>query len=287
MKKSILFIMLLVMMFLSLLLLSACDREKDADNGKLKVAVTIEVERAFVEGVAGDLVDIVTLVPKGGSPETFEASPVEIEKFKEADIFFALELPVENSKNVPVDGNFLTVDLADAARGEYKDREFAPGHRDHHIWLSPKRVMIMVEKIAEVLIEKDPKNEEVYLANKASYLEKLDNLDKMIADTLVAKDSSTFIIFHPALGYFADDYGLEMLALEEEGKEANPKRIGELIDLAKRENIKGVLTTEEISAKQVEAFAEEIGGRVVVVKVLSADYIGSMENMTREIAGLL
>ena len=279
--------MLLLIVGLPLVFLSACDREKDSDNGKLKVAVTIEVERAFVEAVAGDLVDIVTLVPKGGSPETFEASPVEIEKFKESDIFFALELPVENSKNVPVDGDFKTVSLADAARVEYKDREFAPGSRDHHSWLSPKRVMLMVEKIAEVLIAEDPLNEEVYLANKTAYLEELSELDDKIVDILDVKDRNTFLIFHPALGYFADDYGLNMLAFEEEGKEADPKRIGELIDLAKSEGIKGILTTEEISAKQVEAFAEEIGGEVVVVEVLSSDYVGAMENIAREIARLL
>jgi zinc transport system substrate-binding protein len=115
----------------------------------------------------------------------------------------------------------------------------------------------------------------------------LEALDKEISTLLEGKDQRTFLIFHPALGYFADDYGLEMLALEEEGKEADPKRIGELVDLAKSKGIKAVLTTEEISSKQVEAFAEEIGGEVIVVEVLGIDYIGSLKNVAREIAGIL
>lgn len=285
MKKNVFgFVTIIVMI---VLFLTACGDRNEGDNGKLKIAVTIEVQKGLVEAVAGDLAEVTTLVPKGGSPETFEASPKEIEKFKNADIFFAMDLPVENSKNLPSDGEFKTVNLGEAVRKEYADLNFEANERDHHTWLSPKRVMVMVEKIAEVLIAEDPENEEFYLTNKTDYLKKLDELDKEIFAMLEGKDQRTFLIFHPALGYFADDYGLEMLALEEEGKEADPKRIGELVDLAKSRGIKAVLTTEEISSKQVEAFAEEIGGKVIVVEVLGIDYIGSIKNVAREIAGIL
>ncbi|KAF0091844.1 MAG: zinc transport system substrate-binding protein [Fusobacteria bacterium] len=278
---------LVVLMIMMILFLSACGEKTDEDSGKLKVAVTIEVQKGLVEAVAGDLAEVTTLVPKGGSPETFEASPQEIEKFRNADIFFAMDLPVENSKNLPSDGEFRTVNLGEAVREVYEDLNFDKDERDHHTWLSPKRVMVMVEKIAEVLIAEDPDNEEVYLTNKTDYLMKLDELDKEISAMLEGKAQRTFLIFHPALGYFADDYDLEMLALEEEGKEADPKRIGELVDFAKSKGIKAVLTTEEISSKQVKAFAEEIDGKVIVVKVLGIDYIGSIKNVAREIAGIL
>ncbi len=287
-KINVIMIIMIIMMLVSfIVVLTSCSNQTIVDDNKLKVAVTIEVEKAFVEGVAGDLVDITTLVPKGGSPETFEASPLEIEKFKDSEIFFAMELPVENGKNIPTDGNFKTIDLAAAVRLKYEDRYFAPGSRDHHIWLSPKRVILMVEKIAETLINEDPANKEVYLKNKEEYIKKIENMDMEIQNILKDKKQKTFLIYHPALGYFADDYGLDMLAFEEEGKEADPRHIGELIDLAKIKNIKGIITTEEISAKQVEAFAEEIGGKVIVVEVLSKDYIGSMENIAKQIEGLL
>ncbi len=287
MKKSIFGFVIMLMLMVFALFFSACGDKKVDDNGKLKVAVTIEVQKGLVEAIAGDLVEVVTLVPKGGSPETFEASPQEIEKFRNADIFFAMDLPVENSKNLPSDGDYRTINLGEAVRTEYADLNFEANERDHHIWLSPKRVMVMVEKIAEVLIAEDPTNEEKYLENKTDYLMKLDELDKEVSAMLESKDQRSFIIFHPALGYFADDYGLEMLALEEEGKEADPKRIGELVDFSKSKGIKAVLTTEEISAKQVEAFAEEIDGKVIVVEILGSDYIGSIKNVAREIAGIL
>jgi zinc transport system substrate-binding protein len=285
MKKSVFgFVMILMVM---ILFLSACGGRNDEDSGKLKVAVTIEVQKGLVEAVAGNLVEVTTLVPKGGSPETFEASPQDIERFSNADIFFSMDLPVENSKNLPADGDFKTVNLGDAVREKYEDLNFDEDERDHHTWLSPKRVMVMVEKIAEVLIAEDPNNKDIYMENMMLYLSELEALDNEISDMLEDKEQRTFLIFHPALGYFADDYGLEMLALEEEGKEADPKRIGQLVDLAKSKGIKAVLTTEEISSKQVEAFAEEIGGKVIVVEVLGIDYIGSIKNVAREIAGIL
>ncbi len=286
-KKRSMLVFSLVLGIAFMLILTACSKEDTLTGNKLKVAVTIEVEKAFVEGVAGDLVEVVTLVPKGGDPETYEATPLEIEQFQDADIYFAMELPVENGKNIPEDGNFIRVNLAESVREKYQERYFAPGSRDHHIWLSPKRSMVMVEKIAETLIEQDPKNKDIYLKNKEEYLNKLVKLDLDIKEMFKDKTQNTFLVYHPALGYFADDYGLEMLALEEEGKEADPKHIGVLIDLAKLKNIKGIITTEEISSRQADAFAEEIDGEVVVVEVLSKDYLSSMENMAKVIEGLV
>lgn len=285
-KHLILSLISISIISLGLIFAAGCSK-KTSDGNKLKVAVTIEVEKGFVKAIAGDLVDVVTLVPKGGSPETYEATPIEVEKFKEADVFFAMELPVENGKNIPEKTGMKVVDLAESVRAVYKDRYFSPKSRDHHIWLSPKRVEVMVEKIAEVLIEMDPANKETYTKNRDEYLKELKALDVEIKGLLTGEKQRKFLIFHPALGYFADDYGLEMLAFEEEGKEANPKRIVELIDIARSENIKGILTTEEISSKQIEAFAEEINGKVIVVEVLSSDYIGAMKNIAQKIEGIL
>lgn len=286
MKKNL--FMIAIAGLLMAALLSGCSKkEAKVADGRLKVAVTIGVEEGLVRAIAGDLVEVSVLVPKGGSPETFEASPVDIERFKDSDVYFSLDLPVENSKNLPSDGKFKTISLAEAAREEYMDLEFAPGERDHHNWLSPKRVKLMIEKIAETLIKEDPVNKETYLKNTEAYLLELDNLDLYIREKLGEAEGRTFIIFHPALGYFAEEYDLVMLALEEEGKEADPGRIAELVDLALKTDIKGVLTTEEISARQVEAFAEEIDGEVITVEVLSSDYIGMMKNLADDIGGIL
>jgi zinc transport system substrate-binding protein len=92
-----------------------------------------------------------------------------------------------------------------------------------------------------------------------------------------------FVVYHPAFGYFADDYGLTMVALEEEGKEATPQHLQDVIDFAKSENIKVIFYQAEIDSSQSAAFAEELGGKTMELSPLSGDYIENLKAM----AGLM
>ena len=96
-----------------------------------------------------------------------------------------------------------------------------------------------------------------------------------------------FIAYHPAFGYFADDYGLHMIALEEEGKEAAPQTFKEIVDLAKENDIKVIFYQAEVDSRQSEAFAEEIGGRTEQIAPLAPDYIENLEKMADTFAKVL
>ena len=125
------------------------------------------------------------------------------------------------------------------------------------------------------------------LQNGAEYIAQLEQADKEISETLKNVDSKKFIVYHPAFGYFADDYGLEMYALEEEGKEATVGRLEDMIDLAKEENIKVIFYQEEIDSSQAEAFAQEIGGVTEQLAPLSADYINNLNKIADTFAETL
>ena len=96
-----------------------------------------------------------------------------------------------------------------------------------------------------------------------------------------------FIVFHPAFGYIAEDYSLTMYSLEHEGKEATPRHLQKMIDIAKAENIKAVFYQEEQDSSQSEAFAEEIGGKTIQLSPLSADYIENLRNMAELMAEVM
>ena len=112
-------------------------------------------------------------------------------------------------------------------------------------------------------------------------------MDKQIKNALEGVKDRKFIVFHPAFGYLADDYDLQMYALEENGKEATPQRLQEMVDLAKEENIKAVFYQAEISSKQAESFAEEIGGKTVQLAPLAPDYIENLKNMVTLISEVM
>ncbi|PAB57228.1 metal ABC transporter solute-binding protein, Zn/Mn family [Anaeromicrobium sediminis] len=172
---------------------------------------------------------------------------------------------------------------------DHESHEEEGTHEDHnhegvdpHIWLSPKRVKIMVNTIKDNLIEVDPQNKNIYEENAKSYIEKLDKVDKEIKESLKGTEEKSFIIYHPSFGYFADDYNLNMITIEENGKEATAKRLKKIIDHAKDENIKFIFYQEEFHSEQAETIGKEIGAEVIEVSPLAPNYIDNMRNMAEK-----
>ncbi len=264
---------------------------KDANNeidGKAVIAVSIVPQKTFVEAICGNNFDIITVIPPGASPETYEPSPKEMEQFARSVIYFTIGVPAEEANILPFARevkDMKIIGLQKKVEEIYPSIEISPGRRDPHIWLSPKRVKVMIEIITGEIINLDPLKEQEYLDNSESYIDELENLDRQIREMLKNLENKKFIVFHPAFAYLADDYGLNMYALEQEGKEATPQQLSEIIELAKKENIKVIFYQSEISSRQAEAFAEEIGGKAVQLEPLSPDYINNLKQMVQLIAG--
>ncbi len=244
-------------------------------------------EQTFVKAVCGDLADVIAMVPPGNSPENYETSPKEMEKFSKASLYFSIGVPTEEANILPKAGKVKVISLQDEVASVYKDRTFASGGRDPHIWLSPKRVKVMIESIAREMCKLDEANKDTYTKNAEAYIKQLDELDKQISSALENVKSKKFIVYHPAFGYLADDYGLQMHALEQGGKEATLRHLQEMIDLAEKENIKVIFYQEEIDSSQSEAFAQEIGGKAVRLSPLDADYIGNLKKMAETMAEVM
>ena len=243
------------------------------------IAVTIVPEQTFAEAVCGDLAEVITMVPPGNSPGNYEPTAQEMEKFSDASLYFSIGVPTEAANILPNVGDVKVVSLQDKVAEVYPERTFESGDRDPHIWLSPKRAKVMVETIAQEMSELDEANKETYEKNAKAYIEQLDALDDQITSALTDVQSKNFIVYHPAFGYFADDYGLTMYALEKDGKEATAQHLQDMVDLAKKENIKVIFYQEEIDSSQSAAFAEEIGGKTMQLSPLAANYIESLKSM--------
>jgi len=277
----------LSLVFTACLLAAGCISRPTApgESGKLIVAVTILPQKTFVEAVCGDLAEVITLVPPGYSPENYEPAPQEMVKFSQAAVYLTIGVPAETAGVLSKLKNMTVVDLAAKVAAAYPDREFSPGQRDPHIWLSPKRVKVMVEAIAATMAGLDPPNAAFYQANAAAFRKELDLVDGKIRAALAGMQDPAFIVLHPAYGYFADDYGLTMQALEEEGKEATPQHLQDMIDLARAKKIKVVFSQAESDSKLPDAFAEDIGGKKVLLDPLSDDYLANLVQMAEAIGG--
>lgn len=291
-------ILLALCAFVSFSLLGCA--KNTGDPGKKIIAVTIVPEMAIVKEVAGDLFEIIALVPPGNSPEYYQPSPRIIENLSNADIYFTIGVPTESANILPkirdLNPDIKIVNLAEIVAQTYSPIYFdeaesegtgasasepEAGTPDPHIWLSPKRVALMTGIIADELSKIDGSNSEFYRGSAQTYIKELEALDAEIRSSLEGLQSRTFFIYHPSLGYFADDYNLEMLALEENGKEATASTLQKMADIAEAKNIRVIFYQASADSKQAKAFAEEIGGRAVMIDPLSAEYIENMRAIVK------
>lgn len=299
MKKQLAIIISILVIFSSLI---GCTK-KNIDNKSSKKVVVVSVvpEKTFVKAVAGELVDVVTMIPPGNSPANYQPNPKQMVEFSKADIYFTIGVSTEETNILPkaqeLNEDIKIISLTDKVGEKYEHRYFEDAHEEHeehneqghedhkhegrdpHIWLSPKRVKVMIETIAEELSIIDEKNMETYKKNAEKYISELDKLDNEIKETLAKSEGKSFIIYHPSIGYFADDYGLNMIAIEAEGKEATARGMQKVIEEAKGKNINVVFYQAEIDSRQSKTIAEEINGKVEKVDPLAEDYINNLRKI--------
>lgn len=305
MKKIALLCTLFMIVFT--VTLSGCIDSQDADSassGKIVVAVSVAPQAEFVEKVAGDNVEVLLMVPPGADPHSYEPTPSQLIDLSNAKMYAMVGsgLTFEDvmmDKIEDLNPDMLVIDCSQGINlmemGAYEhdheeevvhedehDREDEDEHDheglDPHIWTSPANVGVMVENIYEGLVEVDPPNHATYIENKDAYLAELHRLDENIKSTLSGKEGSSFMVYHPAWGYFANQYGLVEVPVEVEGKEPSVRDMQAVIDMANEKGIKVIFVQSGFSTVSASAVANEIGGEVVEVDPLAKDYI---ENLSK------
>jgi zinc transport system substrate-binding protein len=162
------------------------------------------------------------------------------------------------------------------------EHEDEHGALDPHIWMSPRNAQIMVQNIYEGLVQIDPANRVYYEQNRDTYFQELTQLDQDIRDGLSGVTNRSFMVYHPAFGYFAREYNLTMLPIEKEGKEPTPAGLTSLIKQAKEHDIKVVFAEPQFNPQSAGVIAGAIDGKVIFINSLARDYIINMHNLLDE-----
>lgn len=261
-----------------------------SDVEKIKVFVSILPQAYFVERVGGDRVDVSVMVGPGQSPVTYEPMPRQMVELGKAKLFFRIGVPFEDVWMDRISRAHPEIKMIDTRRGiqlipmkthhRHEDTQHAEGRRgrkDPHIWLSLKLAKIQAENICDALISVDAVCREYYRENLKAFHDDLDKLDGEITQNLKGLGARKFMVFHPAWGYFARDYGLDQIPVEIGGKDPGAKELANLIEEAKNDGIKIIFVQKQFSEKSAEAIAAAIKGRIIQIDPLARDYLNNMK----------
>jgi zinc transport system substrate-binding protein len=249
----------------------ACERQ--ASGGRLTVVATIFPLADFVKNVAGDKVDVITLLRPGDSPHTYEPTSRDMKAVVRAALLVVngagLDFWVEKLKKAASD-NLMVVDTSAVLAEEgllLSGDQHDDGGTNPHFWLDPVLAQKQVEAIASALVAVDPENKDFYLANAADYIAQLKSLDAEIRVTTDGFSSREFITFHPAWTYFAKRYGLVEAAVIEEapGKEPTIDEQRQIIDLVRELKVKAIFAEPQFSTKAADAIAADSGAEVLLL----------------------
>ncbi|NLX03575.1 MAG: zinc ABC transporter solute-binding protein [Phycisphaerae bacterium] len=280
----------------------------------VEVAVTILPEAFVVDRIGGSHVRTATLVAAGQSPHTFEPTIRQITRIAEADVYFSIGLPFEDSllaKIRRMNPAIMVVELSEGIRpapttqkaddhdeadhheehdeGHHEhEEEGEEDHHDHgsidpHIWMNPRYMERMAAKVEATLSGIDPSHREEYRKNHQTLKVELETLDRKIAKALKPFAGGKMFVFHAAFGHFAEAYGLEQVTVEVGGKEPTAKQLTGLIDLAGRENIRTIFVQPQFSRKSAEAVARAIGAELVVLDPLAYEYVKNLDQTAKEV----
>lgn len=293
----------IVFSFLSIML---CFTTVSAYAQKIAVAVSILPQKYFVQRIGGDNVDVQVMVPPGSEPHFYDPKPSQMVQLTNAELYFAIGVPFEKAwmpRFISANEHMRVIDLSanlsripitdDALHHGHESGE--DGHEEHgehealdpHVWLSPANVTRMADAIRDALIQADPDHSAVYAAGHDSFLADITDLHMQLTEIFgqasegnghVSEHDAgrTFMVFHPSWGYFARDYQLRQLPIEQDGKEPSPRDLAMLIQHARELDIRVIFIQPQFAKRSAEAIARGIDGVVVAADPLAYDWLANM-----------
>jgi zinc transport system substrate-binding protein len=255
------------------------------------LVVPIAPYKTILQGIVGDTHPITVLIPPGREPHDFEPTPGQLTRLAGAAIYFQLGMPFEDTmleKLRQINPKLKVVDLRQGIVlrpndepllefGEGESEEDSP--KDPHIWLSPALLATQAATMADAVKALDPDREAAFDSGFLSVTTRLTEVSESIKAQLAALPSRNIMVFHPAFGYFCDEFDLKQIPIEIHGKSPAAKDLGLLIKLARDKHISVIFAEEQFSTKEAETVSKALGGRVVMLDPMVEDVYTNIANI--------
>lgn len=265
-----------------------------------KIYVSIAPQQWLVETIGGNFVKTEILLGNGQDPHTFEPTPRQIVGLSKADIYFTIGLPFENHITGKLAQTNSALEIVDSGKAintfSETNADHTAGSHDHqhegqyldtHIWLSPPNLIEIGRMMTESMVNNDPSHKKDYEKNFYLLKQRLMELHTSTRAKLAPFEGARFLVYHPAFGYFANEYHLQQVSVEVEGKSPSPKQLGHIVSQARSDNIRVLFIQPQYDPSSAQVVARAINGTVVVLDPLAKDVMANIETMTKTIVSVL
>lgn len=243
----------------------------NADAARLNIVATFSILGDFAKNVGGERVNVTTLVGPNSDTHVYTPTPSDAKKITDAKLVIVNGLGLEGwlPRLVKSSGSKAATVVATkgiATRKIEDGHSHDPSDADPHAWQSVVNAKTYVTNIRDALIAADPAGAEAYKANAASYLSKLDALDRDVREAVakIPPERRSVISTHDAFGYFAAAYGIKFIAPQGVSTESEPsaRDIAAIISQIKKQKIPAVFLENVSDPRLMRRIAAETGANI-------------------------
>jgi zinc transport system substrate-binding protein len=252
------------------------------------VAVSILPQAYFVDRISGGAFKALVLVGPGQSPHSYEPSPRQMAELSKAAAWLSVGLEFEKGLKPKIASLYPKLRIEDTSSGvrfraleaHFDEGAFEEGGGpDPHFWLGRQGSEAMAESICGALSEIDPAGAKGYAARLAALKGDIEAAFSSLSPVLAPMRGRTIIVFHPAFGYFLDEFGIRQEAVEAGGKEPTQKALAALMKKARDEEAKVVFVQAQFPTSAALTLAKAIGGVVEPMDDLAPDWLANIARM--------
>lgn len=279
-------------------LINGCGRSETRairdGQGRIPVVATYSILADWVKQIGGEQVVVATLVPAEGDPHTFEPTPQDGMALTKAMLIFENGLHFETWLDDLYQASGSQARRIAVARSITPRKQYCACHgtdEDPHVFHSVKNAIIMVQDIAAELAITAPEFAETFHRRAADYVAQLQVLDSEIRRLVesVPANQRMLVTTHNSFGYFADDYGFEILSVldsfSSEASDPSAMKIGSIIRRIKELQIPAIFAESTINSKLIHQVAQE--AEVNVVESMYTDALGPEDSSASTYVGMM
>ena len=243
----------------------------------LKVAVLHPLFSDLVTQLAGDRVEVISLIRKDTDLHHFEPTAADLRQAQGARLFLTPGMGLEANLGALRDilgDRLLEVGASLPARsGGCTDCDHDHAHDDHdahsvdpHWWHSIDLYRRATTIVAEALAKADPPNASVYQDNALAYRTRLDELERWTRRQVarIPPARRHLATAHDAFGYFCRDFGFTSHPVQGLNREQSPDvaTLAKLIGQLKSDHVSALFPENKSNPKILDSLTRDTGIRL-------------------------